>query len=50
MAMGPDIPATGEMKIQGQWTSAMVARTVFQLLGLNYPDAKAAPAVKEMLK
>jgi hypothetical protein len=50
MAMGPDTPASGEMKVQGQWTSAMVARTVFQLLGLAYPDAKAAPAVKEMVR
>jgi hypothetical protein len=50
MAMGPDTPATGEMKVDGQWSSAMVARTVFQLLGLEYPDAKAAPAVKEMIK
>ncbi|MBC6368515.1 alkaline phosphatase family protein [Algoriphagus sp. AK58] len=50
MAMGPDTPATGEMKMEGQWSSSMVARTVFQLLGLDYPDAKAAPAVKEMIK
>jgi len=50
MAMGPDTPATGEMKVEGQWTSAMVARTVFRLLGMEYPDAKAAPAVKEMFK
>ena len=50
MAIGPDTPATGEMKIEGQWSSAMVARTVFQLLGMPYPDAKAAPAVKEMIK
>jgi hypothetical protein len=50
MAIGPDTPATGEMKTQGQWHSAMVARTIFQLLGMDYPDAKAAPAVKEMIK
>lgn len=50
MALGPDTPARGEMKIEGQWTSAMVARTVFQLLGMPYPDDKAAPAVKEMIK
>lgn len=50
MAIGPDTPALGEMKIQGQWQSAMLARTIFQLLGLDYPDAKAAPAVKEMKK
>ncbi|EAZ80236.1 hypothetical protein [Algoriphagus machipongonensis] len=49
-AMGPDTPATGEMKIEGQWQSAMVARTVFKLLGLEYPDEKAAPVIKEMIK
>lgn len=50
MAIGPDTPATGEMKTQGQWQSAMVARTIFQLLGMEYPDSKAAPAIKEMVK
>ena len=50
MAIGPDTPADGEMKIKGQWSSAMVARTVFELLGLSYPDPKAAPAIKEMIK
>jgi bisphosphoglycerate-independent phosphoglycerate mutase (AlkP superfamily) len=50
MAMGPDTPASGEMKINGQWQSAMVARTIFQLLGLEYPDAKAGPVIKEMIK
>ncbi|TDQ18270.1 hypothetical protein DFQ04_0068 [Algoriphagus boseongensis] len=50
MAMGPDTPATGEMKMEGQWNSSMVARTVFKLLGLDYPDPKAAPFVKEMVK
>lgn len=50
MAIGPDTPATGEMKVQGQWYSSMIARTVFQLLGMDYPDAKAAPSVKEMIK
>jgi hypothetical protein len=38
------------MKMEGQWSSAMVARTIFQLLDMSYPDAKAAPAVKEMIK
>lgn len=49
-AIGPDTPATGEMKTNGQWHSAMVARTVFKLLGLEYPDEKAAPAIEEMIK
>lgn len=50
MTIGPDTPASGEMKVSGQWHSAMIARTIFQLLGMEYPDAKAAPAVKEMVK
>jgi bisphosphoglycerate-independent phosphoglycerate mutase (AlkP superfamily) len=50
MAIGPDTPATGEMKTKGQWQSAMVARTIFQLLGMEYPDEKAGPVIKEMVK
>lgn len=50
MAIGPDTPALGEMKTQGQWQSAMVARTIFQLLGMDYPDPKAAPAIQEMIR
>ena len=50
MPIGPDTPASGELKSQGQWQSAMVARTIFQLLGMEYPDAKAAPAIQEMIK
>lgn len=50
MAIGPDTPASGELKSPGQWQSAMVARTIFQLLGMEYPDAKAAPAIKEMVR
>ncbi len=50
MAIGPDTPASTEMKSEGHWQSAMVARTIFQLLGRAYPDAKAAPIVNEMLK
>lgn len=49
-AIGPDTPATGEMKSQGQWHSAMIARTLFQMLGMEYPDAKAGKAIKEMVK
>jgi len=49
-AMGPDTPATGEMKVQGQWHSAMIARTIFQLLGMEYPDAKAEKVIQEMIK
>ena len=50
MAIGPDTPASGEIKSKGQWQSAMLARTIFKLLGKEYPDAKAAPIVNEMLK
>lgn len=50
MAIGPDTPALGEMKSTGQYQSAMVPRTIFQLLGLEYPDPKAAPAIQEMIK
>jgi hypothetical protein len=49
-AIGPDTPASGEMKTEGQWHSAMIARTIFQLLGMEYPEEKAAPAIKEMIK
>lgn len=49
-AIGPDTPATGEMKSEGQWQSAMIARTVFKLMGMEYPEEKAAPVVKEMIK
>lgn len=50
MAIGPDTPASGEMKVEGQWQSAMIPRTIFKLLGMEYPDEKAAPAIKEMLQ
>lgn len=50
MVIGPDTPASGEMKVQGQWHSARIARTIFQLLGMEYPDAKVGSAVKEMIK
>lgn len=51
MAIGPDTSAKGEMKIEGQWYSSMVARTVFTLLGIDeYPDPKAGKEILEMLK
>ncbi|MEN2283258.1 phosphoglyceromutase [Algoriphagus sp. SE2] len=49
-AIGPDTPALGEMKMKGQWQTAMVARTVFKLLGLEYPDDKAAPVIEGMIR
>jgi hypothetical protein len=50
MAIGPDTPPLGERKEAGQWYSAMLPRTIFQLLGLEYPDAKAAASVKELIR
>ncbi|WP_192350864.1 alkaline phosphatase family protein [Algoriphagus sp. Y33] len=49
-AIGPDTPAGGEMKSQGQWHSSMVARTIFQLLGMEYPDSKADRGIREMVE
>ena len=49
MAIGPDTPPSGEMKDNGQWQSAMIARTIFKLLGKDYPDAQAAPVISEMI-
>jgi hypothetical protein len=49
-AIGPDTPAMGEMKKEGLWQSAMIARTIYRLLGLKYPDEKARPVIKEMIK
>ena len=50
MAIGPDTAPLGERKEAGQWHSAMVPRTIFQLLGLEYPDTKAAASVKELFR
>ena len=49
IAIGPDTPSLGEIKQEGQWHSAMLARTIFRLLGLDYPEAKAASEWKEIL-
>ena len=48
MVMGPDTPALGEIKQEGQWYTAMLARSIFHLLGLDYPDPKAAPRLKSI--
>ncbi|NDE61559.1 MAG: hypothetical protein EB038_05000 [Cyclobacteriaceae bacterium] len=48
MVMGPDTPALGEIKEEGQWYTAMLARSIFHLLGLDYPDPKAAPRLKSI--
>lgn len=50
LAIGPDTPAKGEMKQAGEWGSAMIARTIYALLGMEYPEAKAGAVIKEMIQ
>ena len=50
LAIGPDTPPLGEIVEEGQWYSAMLPRTIFGLLGLDYPETKAAPEWKEILR
>ncbi len=40
--LGPDTPATGEMKAEGQWGQNQVAQTLAALLGLRYTNTKPA--------
>jgi hypothetical protein len=49
MAIGPDTPALGEIKQEGQWHSSMLPRTIFGLLGLEYPEVKAAQELQMVL-
>ena len=49
IAIGPDTPPLGEIEEEGQWYSAMLPRTIFGLLGLDYPEKKAASEWKEIL-
>lgn len=49
--IGPDTPATGEMKTEGQWYQNQVAATVSAMLGMNYTnDKKVGDAVMAMIK
>ncbi len=48
-AIGPDSRALGEVKETGQMYPAMIARTIFQLLGLTYPDEHADTAIAQIL-
>ncbi|WP_291371412.1 phosphoglyceromutase [Cyclobacterium sp.] len=48
-AIGPDSPALGEVKKEEVSYASMIARTVFQLLGLKYPDDKAAASIAGIL-
>jgi len=43
--IGPDTPAKGEMQNEGQLYPAMIARTIFELLDLEYPDEKAYSSI-----
>lgn len=47
--VGPDSPALGEVKKEAVVYPSMIARTIFQLLGLTYPDERADSAIKEIL-
>ena len=49
-AIGPDTPAKGEIKNKGLWHSSMIAKTIYSLLGIEYPDEKAGEVITEMIK
>lgn len=38
--LGPDTPATGEMKVKGQWGQNQIAQTLAALLGLRYTNTR----------
>jgi hypothetical protein len=42
--LGPDTPATGEVKTKGQWGQNQIAQTVAALLGLQYTNTKPVGA------
>ena len=48
VAIGPDTPASGEITKEGQWYTAMLPRTIFRLLGMDYPASNAAPVWMEI--
>lgn len=48
-AIGPDSQAFGEVKRDEILYPSMIARTIFQLLGLKYPDEKAAASIAGIL-
>ncbi|MFO7825341.1 MAG: phosphoglyceromutase [Cyclobacterium sp.] len=48
-AIGPDTPAVGEVKKDEVLYAAMIARTIFQLLGLPYPDEEADAVISDLL-
>lgn len=48
-AIGPDSRALGEVKDEGLVYPAMIARTIFQLLGMTYPNEKADVVIEEIV-
>lgn len=50
IAIGPDTPADGEVRSEGQLYPSMLARTIYELLGLEYPDKKASPSINNMIR
>jgi len=48
-AIGPDSQAVGEVKKDEVLYASMIARTIFQLLGLPYPDEEADAAISDLL-
>jgi len=44
-AIGPDTPALGEVKTEGQIYAMQVARTMVELLGFQYPVEKAGEVI-----
>lgn len=44
--LGAGISSGGEISENGQWYNAQIARTIFEMLGFEYPDEKAAKSLK----
>lgn len=51
-ALGPDTPALGEIKTEGQWWQNQVAKTAAACLGLDYsnPTEEVGPVIESVLK
>ncbi len=47
--IGPDTSALGELKEEGQYYQNQVARTVSELLGVEYTAKKAGPLIQKIL-
>ena len=44
--LGAGVSPRGEISEKGQWYNAQIARTIFEMLGFEYPDEKAAKPLK----